>query len=622
MNLLLEIGADVLGWIAWGAGLLLAWLLLRVLMRWLVRPLDLRLSLEPAPSGQASTLVVLVHGMPGLGRFRGALDLVARAMPEADRLIVDYRGGWIRGYTSNADALEIADAIEQGIHSEFKRGQYERVILLGYSAGAALLRKALVWAYGQEEDRAAFGRRGKRDWVDRSERLVLLAGMNRGWTVSPRPRAMGWPTCWFIRAYHALARLLGIGRLLLSMHSGSPFIADTRVQWIRIARSDEVVQGRQPFPQVIQLIGNRDDLVSKEDGQDLDTAAGTVFRTIAQTGHKEIGSALGDAGTPAALERRRLIELAVLGRIDELEPDRVELREDREVTRLVYVMHGIRDYGDWTDKIRGEIERRCGDSGEKVAVFNAKYGYFPMARFLLYADRQRNVRDFMDRYTEHLAHYPNVRAVDYVGHSNGTYILASALQRYVTMRVRRVFFAGSVVPSDYPWAQLVEDGRVERVINVVATADWVVAYFPKLFEQIAGLFRISTSRSWLDLGGAGFNGFRDSGVAAAVDDLKFAVGEHGTGVAVAEPAKLNAIASYVVAGDHEGLLAFEGASAQNGKIGFSSNLSPLVWLALITLLFQIGLLAYVAAALLGHADIAGAIVAGYVALVLLLLYFV
>ncbi len=126
----------------------------------------------------------------------------------------------------------------------------------------------------------------------------------------------------------------------------------------------------------------------------------------------------------------------------------------------------------------------------------------------------------------------------------------------------------------------------------------------------------------LDLGGAGFNGFRDSGVAAAVDDLKFAVGEHGTGVAVAEPAKLNAIASYVVAGDHEGLLAFEGASAQNGKIGFSSNLSPLVWLALITLLFQIGLLAYVAAALLGHSDIAGAIVAGYVALVLLLLYFV
>lgn len=622
MNLLFEIGGDLLGWVASGAALLLSWWLLRALMRWLVRPGDTRLSLEPAPSGQARTLVVLVHGMPGLRRFRGALDLVARALPDADRLIVDYRGGWMRGYTSNANALEIADAIERGIHSEFKRGQYDRVILLGYSAGAALLRKALVWAYGQEEDRAAFGRRGKRAWVDRTERLVLLAGMNRGWTVSPKPSAMGWPTCVFIRACQALARVLGIGRLILAMHSGSPFVADTRVQWIRIARSDAVVQGRQPFPQVIQLIGNRDDLVTKEDGQDLDTAAGTVFRTIAQTGHKEIGSALDDASTAAALERRRLIELAVLGRIDELEPDVVELKEDREVTRLVYVMHGIRDHGDWTDKIRGEIEHRCDAGGEKVAVFNAKYGYFPMARFLLYADRQRNVRDFMDRYTEHLAHYPNVRAVDFVGHSNGTYILASALQRYSTMRVRRVFFAGSVVRSDYPWAQLVEEGRVERVINVVATADWVVAYFPKLFEQIAGLFRVGTRGGWLDLGGAGFNGFRDSGVAAAVDDLKFAVGAHGTGVAVAEPAKLNAIAAYVVAADDSGLRAFEGAQTQNARIGFSSNLSILVWLALITLLFQIGLLLYMGCVLMGWFGAADAVRLVYPALVLLLLYFV
>lgn len=621
MHVLLNLWSMVWPGLSLMAVLGLFWFGVRMIAGWLVRPLDTVLRLQPAASGQADTLVVAVHGMPGLQNFGGALDLIAQTLPDADRLIVDYRGGWVRGYTSNADALAIADVIEQGIHAECKRGGYRRVILIGYSAGASLLRKALVWAYGEEQDRGAYGRRGKREWVDRTERLVLLAGMNRGWSVEPRPALMSWPTYLYIRLCQVVGHSLGIGRLISAMHRGSPFIADTRVQWVRLARSEAVVQGRLHFPQTIQIIGSEDDLVSKEDGQDLVATAGTVFKTLAQTGHKEIGGALEAVGGHAVEQRRRAIALALQGRVDELEPDLVELKEDRDVTRLVYVMHGIRDLGEWTDKVRDEVRRRYEASGEKVAVFSAKYGRFPMARFLLPFDRQRNVRDFMDRYTEHLARYPNAESMDYVGHSNGTYILASALLRYVTVRVRRVFFAGSVMPYGYPWVELVDAGRVESVVNVVATRDWVVAIFPKMFQQLADLFRLDNRKGLLDLGGAGFDGFAASGMTAAVDNLEYSRGAHSTGVAVDDPAKLGAIGAYVVDGDRTSLRTFEAAKNKNAVLAVVSTLCAFVWVGLLAGLSALGYAVFLyfggGSVLLG-----GVAVALYLLVVILLLYWI
>ncbi|NUO77649.1 MAG: hypothetical protein HOQ32_16760 [Lysobacter sp.] len=599
----------------------LSWLLLRTIARALTRGRETRLVLRPSAAGAADTLVVAVHGMPGVVKFAGALALIAETWPEADHLVVDYHDSWLRGFISSADARAVADAIEQGIHAEFKRGQYQRVVLVGYSAGASLLRKALVWAYGEEEDRIAFGRRGKRAWVDKIERVVLLAGMNRGWSVDPRPDLMSWPTYLSIRLGEFVAGFLGIGRLISAMHRGSSFIADTRLQWVRLARSEDVVAGRQHFPQVIQLIGSEDDLVSKEDGQDLSTAAGTLFKTLAQTGHKEIGGALDDTSTPAALERRRMIALALRGRVDELEPDLVEMKEDREVDRLVYVMHGIRDLGEWTDRVRDEVRRRYEGNAERVAVFSAKYGRFPMARFLLPFDRQRNVREFMDRYTEHVARYPNAKSMDYVGHSNGTYILGSALLRYVTIRVRRVFFAGSVMPYGYPWTELVDGGRVESVVNVVATRDWVVAIFPKMFQQIADLFRLDSRQGLFDLGGAGFDGFGASGLSAAVDNLEYSRGAHSTGVDVDDQDKLAAIASYVVGGERAGLRTFESAKKKNPLLAVVSTLCVLVWLGLLVGLSLLGYLIFLWFASHGLL-LAGAAVAGYALLVILLLYWI
>lgn len=66
-------------------------------------------------------------------------------------------------------------------------GKIDRIVLIGHSYGALLARMVYVVACG-ETARAPFEKavtdRSARGWAVRVERLVLLAGMNRGWRVS------------------------------------------------------------------------------------------------------------------------------------------------------------------------------------------------------------------------------------------------------------------------------------------------------------------------------------------------------------------------------------------------------------------------------------------------------
>lgn len=565
------------------------YVMLRIVLRHLAKPRETNLEFVPTSSGAAKVLVVMVHGLPGRRSLQRAEKLVQDTLPDADRLIVDYDGSRM----TNLDPYEVADVIELGVHEKMQERQYASIILFGHSAGACLLRKAFVWGHGREEDRFRMGKRGKHAWVNQVDRFVLLAGMNRGWSIAPRPAQMSFPHYALLGVGQVVARLFGIAQFAMGMRSGAPFVADTRVQWIQLARSEDVISGATPSPTVIQLIGSKDDIVSREDGQDLLAARDIVFVTLPQTGHHDIGGALDGADTPGAENRLRRIAQALLGRTDLLGPDRNALpAEDRSVTRLVYVLHGIRDYGNWTDVLRDEIQNRCRSLNENAVVVNMKYGYFPMLPFITYSDRQRNVRRFMDQYTEDLARYPNARTVDFAGHSNGTYILASALQHYSTIKVRRVFFAGSVVPKHYPWKTLSSLGRVERVVNVVATSDWVVAIFPKVFEQIADLRNQRPTTGFLDLGAAGFRGFLESDGSTVVRDLKFSPGEHSTGVDISDRLKLNAIAGFVAVGDEAGFAPFCAGKSQNAVVDVLSNISLILWLGLIAGLISLGVLLF------------------------------
>ena len=155
-----------------------------------------------------------------------------------------------------------------------------------------------------------------------------------------------------------------------------------------------------------------------------------------------------------------------------------------------------------------------------------------MLSFLQPGARRDKVEWLMDRYTTAKAQYPDA-SFSYIGHSNGTYLLAKALQDYPAVKFRNVVFAGSVVNRDFDWPQLIKQRRVEQVLNFVASADWVVAWFPKALQDI-GL---------QDVGSAGYDGF-----SKHPDVNKgYVIGGHG---AALDEDWWDAIARFVVTGSY------------------------------------------------------------------------
>src|SRR5262249_51054457 len=107
-------------------------------------------------------------------------------------------------------------------------------------------------------------------------------------------------------------------------------------------------------------------------------------------------------------------------------------------TRIIFLIHGIRDFADWQEKLAYEISKR----DPRAKVVSVRYGYFNILQFLLSTQRRRCVRSFADLYIQELARTSNVQEVCVAAHSNGTYVLAQALRQYPDMRVKNVYLAG------------------------------------------------------------------------------------------------------------------------------------------------------------------------------------
>jgi hypothetical protein len=189
-----------------------------------------------------------------------------------------------------------------------------------------------------------------------------------------------------------------------------------------------------------------------------------------------------------------------------------------------------------------------------------------MAPFMLPWTRRAKVEWLMDQYVEAKALYPSAR-FSYVGHSNGTYLLAKALQMCPLLAFEHVAFAGSVVRRDYDWRRMVQEGRVRKVLNFVASADCVVAIFPKALQTL----------HLQDLGSAGHDGFVNE-PQAAVRDVEYVPGHHH---AALHEHYWDTIAQFVVHGtlpDPRGP-----ARRQSSWVKFLGWVGPFIWLGLIGL---------------------------------------
>jgi hypothetical protein len=178
---------------------------------------------------------------------------------------------------SRIDPAVIADELSATIQErcDLKRSEerpYDRIVLIGHSMGALLIRKSYVFACGQNHELWASGLRpAPRSWAEKVDRIILMAGMNRGWSFSPKPKTMSWPKCLVLRSADFAARMLGIASLMRAMKRGAPFGTNLRVQWLNLARSGH------PMPPTIQILGDRDDIVSPEDNIDLQSGYNFIY---------------------------------------------------------------------------------------------------------------------------------------------------------------------------------------------------------------------------------------------------------------------------------------------------------------------------------------------------------
>ena len=465
-------------------------------------------------------------------------------------------------------------------------GTYDEVILIGHSVGALLVRKMFVFGRGETPDApfevpaTAHQPRPASAWTERVTRIVLLAGMNRGWQITHHLTRGSAVLVWTGAVFAAALHLITERRLLIfAVRRGAPFITQLRLQWLAMLRSGDPAGDREPL--VVQLLGTVDDLVAPEDNVDLLTGRSFVFFDAPQSGHMSILD-MQTATDPAGAEpsapslRRNLLKKVletspdVLRRESALASELSQYEPKDHVTDVVFVIHGIRDAGYWTQRIARKVKEVAREPREQARVFETEtstYGYFPMLPFLLPWKRRAKVEWLMDEYTENLARYPNAR-FSYVGHSHGTYLVAKALEEYPACRFRHVVFAGSVVRRAYDWGRFLKSPpgvapRVEKILNYVATGDWVVAIFPGLFEFLPVQ----------DLGSAGHQGF----IAPSSCNIEYVRGQHS---AALKEEHWSAIARFIVDGTVPHGPLDRRQSTITRLAGYAA---PLVWLSIIAL---------------------------------------
>jgi len=532
------------------------------------------------------TLLVWVHAYQWSDqRQRDMKDFLERRFPGADLLMPRYRGG-----LANENAFWLAAELQRLIAEVFEnsaseaRGQYENIVLIGYSAGALLLRKAVVYGLGQLQDHPfpELGRQVAKTWskIRPRCRIVLLAGINRGWSFETRPAEVSPLQYAVARVALGLARITPlIGRFILSLERGAPFVANLRVQWIRLCQ-----ELNDDMPPVIQLLGGQDGIVRKEDNKDILVSKAFIFVPVAYSNHSTIvdfddpqdgvarTNAFGNAIAQDIDELRRVHQESSSQLIaDEIidqrtTPPRKGTRKSSTTRpQLIFLVHGIRDNSDWPRELAGVIREQA--AGKPVHCVTSSYGHFPMLHFLLLNMRKKNVRWFMDRYTEEVAKHPDAE-VHFAGHSNGTYLLASGLRTYEAMTFDRVVFMGSVVPSNFPWRRYYDEGRVKAFRNDRASGDWVVGVFPAFFQLLGTVLPFQFFR---DLGDGGFRGF-DQSVGENHKENFYFSGGHG---AATKAHNHPSLATFILTGE---ATAETELIASNGYIQLLSHLCWLVWL--------------------------------------------
>jgi hypothetical protein len=483
----------------------------------------------------------------GLGTSLYVADIqraIEASQKDADIINIRYNSELLSPELPVWLADNLNSTIEDAVHRRRREGReseerqdYQEIVLVGQSIGALLVRAAYAMGCGKTFKDQTHPEPNQ--WVGLPVRLVLLAGINLGWSIPGRHRARSfWRPIlfWFNRR---VAKLFG-AKYMPQCERDSVFIVDLRNHWLELVR-----EGRDPH--VIQLQGFEDDLIDGRDCIDLEGGNKFLYWKVHKTTHFNLGvfsdetyDAIRDRernkGRTPGLNWRKRLRLflfvrpmnfllwergrasattyaerkekfldALSTRAFESAPSHPELpRVEVSVARVVLLVHGILTLGRWFS-LGGQIQSDAKRKGLELRWVPVKYGWFGLLRFITPWTRRRMVRELVRRYTAARAKYPRAD-VDVVAHSYGTYLVCQAMHIYSTIKFRHIALAGSIVSTNYPWDERYKSKQVEELRNYTADRDYVVACFPAAYEKFAKLIPKSFREF---IGNAGVSGFND-----------------------------------------------------------------------------------------------------------------
>lgn len=488
------------------------------------------------PCERPRGLLVIFHGWNDTASSMDDLRSAAMSKhPNFDCYVPDLP---IKSFLSRTRAADLSERLFADIDrriTEYGQGRYKEIILVGHSFGAALARAVWAQAHGAGLN-GDLGLTAAKPWAKDIKRLILIAGVNRGWDphlpVGPKIRVKQW-------LGNVIENIFGRSFLVLDIRRGAPFLTTLRLQILRLQRRTDIREA----PIVVNLIGTFDNVVAPGDNIDLATSQLVFHLEIANSGHDSI---IRFRDRPLDDPRRQAFELALTGTAEELgevamSPEFIQEMVGERAAELhfateplpvgaapdlpfdvVFIVHGIRDYGFWTKRLANRLKAFAQEQRKTCHTITSSYGYFPMGAFLLRAERSKRVGWFLDQYVTARATYPEGTRFHFVGHSHGTYLLAAAIDRCPAVRFERVVFAGSVVSSRFKWADFITPGngapQVGKVRNYVASQDWVVATVPRALEWLS---YFSNARH-CGLGAAGHGGFADA--TEGLDEIRYLKG--------------------------------------------------------------------------------------------------
>lgn len=383
----------------------------------------------------------------------------------------------------------------------------ERIVLVGHSIGGVIARFAYLIDAGAVPVRTF----GPPSWSPMVGRIALLAAPNAGFRTArlTLPGRVAFPL------------LAPLGKWTAEQAcSGSAFITELRLRWV------DHFRGPGPHPEVVQLLGGGDKLVTEEDSLDVVYMQGAVSVPVPDADHAGLIDVSGDKGE----ERFQIIKRAIA---DEIEGTKLPATPIGNRTGY-FLLHGIRssNYSGWVDQLAAAIKRE----DPQAYIYPPSYGYFSALEFALPPLRRRKVRRFLDMYSRfYVSHHPE--QLFFAGHSYGTYLAGHALKQVPAVTFKRVFLAGSVLPRAYPWELVTGRGQVlDLVRNDQATKDIPVGLLCSLLRGLG-------SR---DVGTAGVNGFDQ--VVAQTSRYPGAF-DGGHGAALTGPERVKDVAQFLTRGE-------------------------------------------------------------------------